>query len=194
MKKYLNFFHDEIIIPGISNLEDVAGRPCNLIFRSSPSIMVGEGDNCFNIGFRIGIVEKVVPLSFTPRNEMGINLTLDEGISFCEALYNVSRQNCRTMDRVEIEFSGDNNTKRFGEPISYVNSSKALYRREALTITIEPAISIEGVVKISLQSQVEEKFCSAVLCDKDALLVSYMLRCSCLVATHSKWEAEEKGF
>lgn len=113
----------------------------------------------------------------------------------CEALYNVSKQNCRTKDRLEIEFSGDNNTKRFGEPISYVSSSEAIYRREALTITIVPAISKEGVAKVSLQSQAEEKFfCSAVLSDKDALMVSYMLRCSCLVAIHKKWETEKVEF
>ncbi len=195
MKKYLNFFHDEIIIPGNSNLEDVAGCPCNLIFRSSPSILVGDGDNCFNISFRIGISEKDVPLTFIPRNEMWIDLTLDEGIGFCEALYNIAKQNCRTKDRVEIEFSGDNNTKRLGEPISYVKNSQAVYRREALTITIEPVIPKEGVAKVSLQSRAEEKFfCSAALSDKDALLVSYMLRCSCLVARHSKWETEKVGF
>jgi hypothetical protein len=170
----LNFFRDEIIIPGISNLEDAAGRPCKLILGSNV-MFLSAVKSYFYVNFRMSVLgEDVRPISL-PQNELGIGLSLDEAKVFCEALYNLAKQNSRTEDRVEIEFSGDNSTRVLGAPLSYAKSTKAGSRRVRLQITIEPVISTEGVAKVTLQTLAEDKFfCSAVLSGQDALILSYI--------------------
>jgi hypothetical protein len=119
----LNFFRDQMIVPGISNLEDVAGRPCNLIIESNPCCS-SEDDGHFSVSFRMGILEEGARPTSMPRNKMGIGLTLEQTEIFCEALYNLAERNSRTKGPVEIEFGGDNNAKAFGARALMSNALK----------------------------------------------------------------------
>lgn len=181
----VHFLDERIIVPGISNLEDGASHPCNLNIASNPNVLGGGDDISYNVHFRMGILEEGVSPSFIARNEMGIGLTLKETEVFCEALYNLAKQNFRaTKTPVEIKFSGDN-TGTYARA-SYVKRSEANERLLALAITIEPAISTEGIAKITLQTQAQDNafFCSAILSPQDALILSYILHCSYLGTYH----------
>jgi hypothetical protein len=180
----LNFFQDEITLPGKSNLDDFTVRSCNITIGSNPASS-NEDDGYFNVNFRMGIAQEKVQLTFL--REIGISLNLEESEVFCEALYNLAKQNSETKGRVEIAFSGDNNAKALGAPIAYFRRSQADRGRVPLTITVEPVKSTKGVAKVTLQTPVNEKlFCSAVLSAQDALILAYMVRCGYVDAFREK--------
>jgi hypothetical protein len=173
----LHFFDDRIVIPGISNLDDASSRSCNLKIGSNGNVNHGIS---YGVHFRIGILEEGVCTTSMPRNEMGLGLALGEARVFCKALYNLAKQNSPAKDSVEIAFSGDNSAKEFQSRTSYVKRSQAGESRLALTLKVEPAISKEGVAQITLEAQAKDNvyFCSANLSAQDALILSYILRCS----------------
>src|SRR5580704_1079684 len=151
----LNFFDDEITIPGKSNLDDPAARSCKITIGSNPKCS-NEDDGYYNVNFRMGISQQKVELSSL--HELGISLSLEEAEVFCESLYDLAKQNSETKERVEIAFSGDNNAKAMGAPRAYLKRAQVDRRRVLLAITIDPVNSPEGVAEVTLKMPVEEKF------------------------------------
>jgi hypothetical protein len=175
----LNFFTDQIIVAGISNLDDVAGRPTKIIIGSN-SATAHLKKSYFSVSFRMGILEEGVRPTSMPRDELCISLTLDESGLFCETLYNVATRNSETKGPVEIAFTGDNNSEPFA-PKTFVKRSAEGWgcRHLAMSITIEPGTSRKHAAKVTLQTRAEGQFfCSAVLSGQDALILSYMIRCA----------------
>lgn len=186
----LNFFHDEITLPGKSNLDDLAGRFCEITIGSNPSTCWTKDHGYFNVNFRMGISQQKV--QFTSLHEMGIGLNLDEAEVFCEALYNLAKQNSETKERVEVVFSGDNSAKATDGPKAYLKRGQADRRRVPLAITIDPVNPTEGVAEVTLKMPAEDKFfCSAVLSAQNALVLSYMIRCGYMDAFEVKLAAED---
>jgi hypothetical protein len=189
----LNFFDDQIIIPGISNLVDVAGRPSQLIIESNPAVAYLE-KNYFNVNFRMCILEEGARPTSMPYNELCISLNLDETEVFCKTLYGLAKGNSETNGPIEIAFSGDNKSESFA-PKTFVKRSAEGWdcQHLAMSITIEPGTSKEGVVKVTLQTQGEFRFfCSAVLSAQDALILSYMIRCGYVDAFGDYLREEER--
>ncbi len=190
----LNFFDDQIIVPGISNLDDVAGCPSKIIIGSNPVVAYLERDY-FSVSFRMSILEEGFRPTSMPRHEMCISLTLDQAEVFCETLYNLAKRNSETKGPVEIAFTGDNNSEPFA-PKTFVKRSEESWgcRHLAMSITIEPGTSKKGVVKVTLQTQGEEQFfCSAVLSAQDALILSYMIRCGYVDAFRDYLREQERS-
>jgi hypothetical protein len=185
----LNFFDDKITIPGKSNLDDLAIRSCKITIGSNP-MFSNEDDGYYNVNFRMGISQQKTELSSL--HELGIGLNLEEAEVFCEALYNLAKQNSETRERVEIAFSGDNNAKAIGAPKAYLKRAQVDRRRVPLAITIDPVNSVEGVAEVTLKMPAEDKFfCSAVLSAQDALILSYMIRCGYVDAFRTKLEYDD---
>ena len=184
----LNFFDDKITIPGKSNLDDLAIRSCKITIGSNP-MFSNEDDGYYNVNFRMGISQQKTELSSL--HELGIGLNLEEAEVFCEALYNLAKQNSETKERVEIAFSGDNNAKAIGAPRAYLKRAQVDRRLVPLAITIEPVNSTEGVAEVALKMPDKERFfCSALLSAQDALVLSYMIRCGYVETFHEKMHAE----
>ena len=127
----------------------------------------------------------------TSLHEMGISLNLKEAEVFCEALYKLGKRNSETKERVEIQFSGDNNAKTYGAPGACIIRSGTA-RCVPLTITIEPVNATKWVAKLALQTPAEDKFfCSAVLSAQNALILSYMVHCGYVGSFLYKRKVEE---
>jgi hypothetical protein len=174
----LNFFTDQIIVSGISNLDDVAGRPAKIIISSNPATAHLK-KSYFSVNFRMGILEEGVRPTSVPRDELCISLTLNQAELFCETLYNLAVRNSQTEGPVEIAFTGNNNSEPFA-PKTFVTRSEEGWgcRHLAMSITIEPGTSKKLAVKVTLQTQDGDRyFCSAFLSAQDALILSYMIRC-----------------
>jgi hypothetical protein len=180
----LNFFDDEIMILGKSNLDDPAVRSCKITIATQEKVVHGDDDS-YSVNFRMGISQQKTELSSL--HEIGISLNLEEAEVFCESLYNLAKQNSETKERVEIAFSGDNSAKAIAAPKAYLKRAQVDRRRVLLAITIDPVNSLEGVVEVTLKMPVEEKFfCSVVLSAQEALILSYMIRCGYVEAFHDK--------
>jgi hypothetical protein len=183
----INFFDDGIAISGTSNLEDSASASCKLRIESNANVTHGVS---YGVLFRMGILEESAGnrrgtnpiLRPLPKNEMGIGLALGEARVLCEALYKLANQDSDAKAPVEIAFSGDN-APEFKSRTSYVRRSK-VEARFPLTIKIDPAVSIESAAKITLETQAKENvsFCSANLTAQNALILSFILRCSFMQA------------
>jgi hypothetical protein len=187
----LNFFDDEITIPGKSNLDDLGVRSCEITIGSNPKCS-NEDDGYYNVNFRMGISRRKSELSSL--HEIGISLNLEEAEVFCESLYNLVKQNSETKERIEIAFSGDNNARAIGAPKAYLKRAQADRRPVLLAITIDPVNSVGGVVEVTLKMPGEERFfCSAVLSAHDALILSYMIRCGYVDAFQEKMDNEDFG-
>jgi hypothetical protein len=189
----LNFFADQIIVPGISNLEDVTGRSCKLIIGSNP-VVARLKKHYFSVHFRIGILEENARPTQIPRDEMSMSLTLDEAAVFCETLYNLAKRNSRTKDPIEIAFSGDTNSEAFA-PKTFLKRSESGFKCQhpAMAITIEPLISKKVVAKVTLHTRVSKEFSSsALLSDQDALILSYIIRCGYVYAFRRRMNSERR--
>jgi hypothetical protein len=185
-----NFFCNDITIPGRSNLDDLDGRLCEIIIGSNSSTCWTKDYGYCNVNCRMGISQQNV--QFTSLHELGIGLNLEEAEVFCEALYNLAKQNSQLKEQVEIVFSGDNNEKNIGAPKSYLKRAQTDRRRVPLAITIDAVNSTEGVVEVTLKMPAEDKFfCSAVLSGQNALILSSMIRRDYMGAFKVKMQADD---
>jgi hypothetical protein len=190
----ISFFDDQMIILGMSNLKDVAGCLGKIIIGSNPAVACLKKQNYFSVNFRMSILEDAVQPTSMPHDEMCISLTLDEAEIFCETLYNLAKRTSETKEPVEIAFSGDNNSEAFA-PKTFVQRSEVGWRcsHVAMIIKIEPQVSEKAVAKVTLETRAEDQFfCSAVLSSQDALLLSYIIRCSYMYAFHRKMGSDKR--